>query len=73
MNTPLQKPTREQVEKYIKYADAELGPECEDEWVEWCRQVLRAAVLSETPTLTIHADGSCMADAAIPVDLLLAV
>lgn len=38
------KPTKEQIEKYIDSADLELGPECEDEWVEWCRKTLRDAV-----------------------------
>jgi hypothetical protein len=36
-------PTKEQIEKYIQAADSELGPECEDDWVEWCRLALRAA------------------------------
>lgn len=40
----MKKPTPEQVEKYIDYADSELGPACCEEWVEWCRQVLRTAV-----------------------------
>lgn len=34
------KPTLEQVQKYIQYADAELGPECVEPWVEWCRKAL---------------------------------
>lgn len=34
--------TAEQVEQYIKMADAELGPECVDAWVEDIRQFLRA-------------------------------
>lgn len=40
MNTP----TPAQIEKYIEAADLELGPECSDSWVEWCRQALREAL-----------------------------
>lgn len=33
-------PTSEQVEKYLEFADAELGPECTEEWVETIRRIL---------------------------------
>jgi hypothetical protein len=36
------KPTKEQIEKYIDYADLEMGPECMDEWVDEVRKYLRA-------------------------------
>ena len=35
------KPTKEQIEYYIKMADAELGPECCDDWVEKIKKYLR--------------------------------
>jgi hypothetical protein len=34
-------PTQEQIERYIKFADAELGPESSDEWVKTIRHILR--------------------------------
>ena len=36
------KPTKEQIEYYINCADLEMGPLCEDEWVEEVRKFLRA-------------------------------
>lgn len=35
-------PTREQIEYYIDCADLEMGPICQDEWVEEVRKYLRA-------------------------------
>jgi hypothetical protein len=37
----IKKPTPEQIEKYIKYADLEMGPECCEDWVEQVRRYLR--------------------------------
>lgn len=36
------KPTKEQIEYYIECADLEIGPGCEDEWIEEVRRYLRA-------------------------------
>lgn len=36
------KPTKDQIEYYINCADLEMGPSCEDKWVEEVRQFLRA-------------------------------
>jgi len=44
------KPTPEQIEQYIKAADLELGPTCEDDWVEWCRALLRESVREGSQT-----------------------
>jgi hypothetical protein len=40
----MQWPTPEQIERYIKCADADLGPECVDAWVETIRHILRDIV-----------------------------
>jgi len=45
-------PTKEQIEHYIRSADLEMGPSCEDEWVEDVRAYLRA-----WPTESSCADG----------------
>jgi len=37
-------PTQVQIERYIKSADAELGPESSDEWVETVRHILREII-----------------------------
>lgn len=44
MNEEVRKPTAEEIENYIHSADAELGPECVEGWVEWCRQALRKSI-----------------------------
>ena len=38
------KPTKEQIEEYIKCAHADLGPLSMEPWVEWCDNLLRSAV-----------------------------
>jgi len=35
------KPTSEQIEKYIKAAELELGIECVEEWVKWINNHIR--------------------------------
>ncbi len=37
-------PTAEQVEAYIGFATAELGPDCDTDTARWCEEVLRKAV-----------------------------
>ena len=52
-------PTKEQIEKYIQAADTELGPFCTEEWVQWCRNLLRTAPLCKGPYLHRQPDGTC--------------